>query len=1278
MDKKQTELKKVNVLRQKAEKLPPAKGTGKTAFKGDAQKWIRELQAQMKELEKQNEKLHRARLKIKESRNKYTDLYAFAPTGYFSFDEKGKIQEVNLTGARILGADRKALLNRSFSPFVTPEKWNLFQSHLSRVIATGTRDGCELQLLKKNGTLFDASLESIAVHDREGKLTHCRSAITNITERKQSEDALRESESRFRLALKHAPLSITFQDRDLRFISVYNPHSGSTVSEFIGKTEADLYPPEEAARLMTLKGKVIETGREAREQLWLTQQQGKRVFVDVFVEPIKDETGRLVGVETAALDFTERKEMEEFSKALNEINLVINSTLDFDEIMRRVIKDSSKAMACETASISLRKGALWIVSYLYGLPRELAGTQMNDEEEPHAVLAMKTKKIVVINDAYNDQRVNRQRMKKFGVRSVLVVPLVVRDEAVGAVFYNYHSSAISFRKNQIDFAEKLGASVTLALENARLFQELRQSGEALRKSRDELGIRVGERTKNLNKRIKEMNCLYSISSILSEHDIPLKNVLQELVELIPSAYHFPENVGARIILKEEEFKTRNFQKTVWMQSNGIFLMDKPVGAVEVSFLQENPPGDEGPFLKEERALMDLIAEQLGEFLKHRQAEKTVMDQSRILDGFFNSSITPLVILDRDFNFVRVNQAYAKACQREIAEFMGHNHFEFYPHQENEAIFKQVVEEKIPFQAVAKPFIFPDHPDWGTTYWDWKLTPLLDDRGEVEFLVFSLEDITDRKRAEDTAKAENAFRKAIEDSVFAGIITFDLDGRQKFVNPAFCNMIGWTEDELVGGKPPFVYWPLEDRETNNKIFQEIIFGQRDPGRIELRFQRKNGKIFDVSLFPSPLKYDQGKLIGWIASIIDITDRKENERRTQASNALHKFFIKKFSRKEYLDEVVEQVRKWSGCRCAGIRLLDEKGNIPYESHVGFSRDFWESENLLSVKEDHCVCPRVVTGKPDPLESPFITPKGSFVCENVVQFISGLSVEEQTRFRRGCFRNKFKSMAIVPLYHQDVICGAVQLADKKEGKVSFPIVEFIESMAPLIGEAIHRLNLEDKIRESEKKLKYLSSQLLASQENERKFIAQELHDSIQQTLAAIKFTLERKISEMGKGKTPPPGILLEDILLMMKNCIEETRRIMTNLRPSVLDDLGILATLSWFFREFQKAYPHIQIDQQVEVQENDVPDQFKTVIFRILQEAMSNIAKHSQGESAWVVLRKMGNAIELLIKDKGIGFDPGKSPRGLGLASMKERAELSGGTLAIESFQGEGTVVRAKWEI
>jgi signal transduction histidine kinase len=130
--------------------------------------------------------------------------------------------------------------------------------------------------------------------------------------------------------------------------------------------------------------------------------------------------------------------------------------------------------------------------------------------------------------------------------------------------------------------------------------------------------------------------------------------------------------------------------------------------------------------------------------------------------------------------------------------------------------------------------------------------------------------------------------------------------------------------------------------------------------------------------------------------------------------------------------------------------------------------------------------------------------------------------------------------------------------------------------------------------------------------------------------------------------------------------------------LDDLGILATIGWFIREFQKVYSHISIEKQISAEENEIPDSLKTPLFRIMQEAMNNIAKHSKADLARLILRKMKHKIELSIEDNGEGFDPKNTKQGLGLTSMKERTELSGGTFAVESIPGKGTTIRAQWPI
>ncbi len=140
--------------------------------------------------------------------------------------------------------------------------------------------------------------------------------------------------------------------------------------------------------------------------------------------------------------------------------------------------------------------------------------------------------------------------------------------------------------------------------------------------------------------------------------------------------------------------------------------------------------------------------------------------------------------------------------------------------------------------------------------------------------------------------------------------------------------------------------------------------------------------------------------------------------------------------------------------------------------------------------------------------------------------------------------------------------------------------------------------------------------------------------------------------------------------------------DLRPPMLDDLGIIPTLSWFGRQFQNTYTDIQVEIQTDIAEDAVPKLLKIQIYRILQEAMNNIAKHSKASLASLSLKGGGGRIELIVQDNGRGFDlsakafSGNPGHGLGLASMRERTKLSGGSFVIESTKGKGTTILVSW--
>jgi chemotaxis family two-component system sensor kinase Cph1 len=178
---------KTEELRRKAEEASKDKTTDlKKLSVEDFQSLVHELQVHQIELEMQNEELRSAQTKLEDARDGFSDLYDFAPVGYFTFNKKGIILEVNLTGAKLLEIERSHLIKVPFTLYVADSSQETFYLHLYKVDKTKKRETCELILRNRNGATFDALLESMPVQDSEGNFKF-RTAISDITQRKQAE-----------------------------------------------------------------------------------------------------------------------------------------------------------------------------------------------------------------------------------------------------------------------------------------------------------------------------------------------------------------------------------------------------------------------------------------------------------------------------------------------------------------------------------------------------------------------------------------------------------------------------------------------------------------------------------------------------------------------------------------------------------------------------------------------------------------------------------------------------------------------------------------------------------------------------------------------------------------------------------------------------------------------------------------------------------------------------------------------------------------------------------
>ncbi len=510
-------------------------------------------------------------------------------------------------------------------------------------------------------------------------------------------------------------------------------------------------------------------------------------------------------------------------------------------------------------------------------------------------------------------------------------------------------------------------------------------------------------------------------------------------------------------------------------------------------------------------------------------------------------------------------------------------------------------------------------------------------------------------------SEEELRSVVQTAADA-IITIDNHGDITFWNPSAEAIFGYSSEEIIGRSAVSII-PERMREAHRKgLRRTLTSGEKTiiGNTVEMMGLNKDGHEFPVEL--SLTSWQTRGEPFFTAIIRNITKRKRIEEAIVRAHA----------------DMELQVAQ----RTEELRLQNERLQREIKERIKAETALRESETKY----------RIVADRTNDWEW-WLDPKGLFIyvspsCKRITGYDPEEFIADPDLIRK-----------IILPEDSEKFRNHVEEVDKelKGGEVEFRIVRpdgshrwISHACQPVYDETGRFLGhrgsnrdtskrklAENALLESERTLRFLSNQLLTIQENERKRIALELHDGINQTLAAVKFGLEKKLTKV-RAKKDLDGISLENIIGLVQNGIDECRRIQMDLRPSMLDGLGIIATLSWFIREYRKIYAHIKIDMQTEIKEEDIPGEMKIIIFRIVQEAFNNISKHSKADFVRLVLKRIDSRIELLITDNGVGFDPENVRKGLGLTSMSERTRLSRGRFLIESAQGAPTMIKATWSL
>ena len=330
-------------------------------------------------------------------------------------------------------------------------------------------------------------------------------------------------------------------------------------------------------------------------------------------------------------------------------------------------------------------------------------------------------------------------------------------------------------------------------------------------------------------------------------------------------------------------------------------------------------------------------------------------------------------------------------------------------------------------------------------------------------------VAHRRRADEELHASFRYARSLLESSLDPLLTISPQGRITDVNKASELVTGLPREQLIGSNFSDHFTEPQKAETG---YQKVL-GEGQVRDYPLTIRHLSGRTTDVLYNATVYRNEAGTVQGVFAAARDITKRKEAERRLDFTNSLLALFAQKASAREYLDSAVDVIRRWSGSQALGIRIVDEHREIPYESWAGFEPGFLELENRLSLERDNCCCIRAVSAEFEDQDRALLTPAGSFRCDDSIAFINQLPPEKRARYRGNCMKFGFASLAIIPIRYRDVIIGAIHLADRRPGCFPPAIVEFIESMSPLIGEAIHRFQTEAELAKHRNQLEELVGQ-------------------------------------------------------------------------------------------------------------------------------------------------------------------------------------------------------------
>ncbi len=771
-----------------------------------------------------------------------------------------------------------------------------------------------------------------------------------------------------------------------------------------------------------------------------------------------------------------------------------------------------------------------------------------------------------------------------------------------------------------------GAEMAEALDGlATGLQELLPAGEG--------SLRQTEHTpveEMLRERVKELNCLYGMSALVEKPDISLPAILQGTVNLIPPAWQYPDITGARITLEGREFRTAHFCETVpWGQTADIMVGGQLRGSVEVCYLEARPERDEGPFLKEERSLINAIAARLGRIIERVRAEAELRESEKKYRQLVELAQEGVWAIDSDANTTFVNPRMAEMLGYSVEEMHGQHLFSFMDERGVEICERNLerrrsgIKEQHDFEFLRK--------DGTRVYTSMETSPISDEGGNYVGALAMVADITERRQAEARLKEQNQFITTVFESLRHPFYVVDAyDYTIKMANSA----------ALSGQLPDSVTcYALTHARTapcegaGHVCPMEEIKKTGKPVRVEHMHYNQAGERRVFEVHAHPIFDDAGKVAQIIEYSLDVTGRTRMEEALRAAR----------------DELELRVQQ----RTAALATA----NQALRTEIAERK---QAEETLRDSEERYR--RLVELS---FEAVAIHSQAKLVYVNpqAVKLLGGSSPED------------FIGKPIRDFVHPDYWSMAQERVQQvgEEGKGVPPVEEpLIRLDGTIVDVEVASVPITYRGQPAVQSVLRDVSQRKraeAERERERARLARHLHDTLGHSLGYLHLKLDQLTGDDALVANEEVRGELAHMRDVADDAYEVVRGMLAASLPSNATDLTT-ALLVQARAIGQRGKFEVRLSS--EGQPQSLSPIVQQQLLYLLQEALVNVERHADAGQVDIKLAWGEDSLIISLSDDGKGFDPEgvRSDRHFGLAIMRERAREMNGQLTLTSCPDSGT--------